>query len=45
LGRYFHDEKIKTEYEDRHIRHPLGLGIVLHARYVRETIDLVVTSQ
>lgn len=44
LGRYFHDEKIKTEYEDRHIRHPLGLGIVLHARYVRETVELVVTS-
>jgi len=45
LGQYFHDEKFKTEYEDRHIRHPLGLGIVLHARYIRETIALAVTSQ
>lgn len=34
-----HDEKIKTEYEERIIHHPLGLGTVLHAQFVRETIE------
>ncbi|MEZ6122959.1 MAG: hypothetical protein R3C49_07260 [Planctomycetaceae bacterium] len=45
LGRHFHDEQIHAEYEDRHIRHPLGLGIVLHARYVHDTIDLAIDSR
>jgi hypothetical protein len=39
-GQYNHDEKIETRYEQRLIKHPLGLGIVVHARFIRETVDL-----
>lgn len=38
LARFNHDERIKTEYEERLIRHPLGLGSVLYPQLVRETI-------
>ena len=41
LGRQIHDEKINSKYEDRHLRRPLGLGIVLHARHIRDTLDLL----
>jgi hypothetical protein len=27
------------EYEERSIHHPLGLGSVLHAEFVRDTIE------
>lgn len=40
LARFHHDEKVKTEVEERTIHHPLGLGSVLEARIVRDTLDL-----
>lgn len=40
LARFHHDEKAKTEVEERTIHHPLGLGSVLEARIVRDTLDL-----
>lgn len=43
VGEYNYDETVKSKYEKRHLRHPFGLGIILHARYVRETIDLAKT--
>lgn len=45
LGQYHHDERIETKYEQRLMRHPFGLGIVLHARYVREVLDRVASSE
>ncbi len=39
LGQFRHDERITTEYEERTIHHPFGLGIVLHAQFVRDTIE------
>jgi hypothetical protein len=39
LAQMHHDEKVKDEYEERTIHHPLGLGKVLHAQYVREMVD------
>jgi hypothetical protein len=38
LAQHHHEDKIKSEYEERVIKHPLNMGTVLHARYVRETI-------
>lgn len=40
FAQFRHDEQIKTEYEERSIHYPLGLGDVLHAQFVRETIEL-----
>ena len=39
LAQSRHDERVKTEYEERTIHHPLGLGTVLHAQFVRDTIE------
>lgn len=39
LAQMRHDEKVKTEYEERTIHHPLGLGTVLHSQFVRDTIE------
>jgi hypothetical protein len=39
LAQQRHDERVTTEYEDRTIHHPLGLGTVLHAQFVRDTIE------
>jgi len=33
-----HDERITTEYEERMIHHPLGLGTILRAEYIRDTL-------
>lgn len=40
FAQFRHDEQIKSEYEERSIHYPLGLGDVLHAQYIRETIEL-----
>jgi hypothetical protein len=40
LAQSRHDERVKTEYEERVLHHPLGLGTVLHAQFVRDTIEL-----
>ncbi len=34
-----HIDKLKSEYEDRVIRHPLGMGTILHASFVRQTVE------
>ena len=39
LAQNYHDEKLKTEYEETTIHHPLNLGTILHARYVIETLE------
>lgn len=39
VAQFHHDEKVTTEYEDRTLRHPLGLGTVLHAHWVLETLE------
>jgi len=39
LAQNHHEDHLKSEYEERTIRYPLGLGTVLHAQYVRETLD------
>ena len=39
LAQFRHDEKVTTEYEERTIHHPLGLGTVLHAQFVREVVE------
>lgn len=38
LAQLRHDEKVTTEYEESTLHHPLGLGTVLHAHYLRKTI-------
>ncbi len=40
VGQYRHVEKVETEFEERATHHPLGIGIVLHAQFVRETIEV-----
>ena len=39
LAQSRHDERVTMEYEERTIHHPLGLGTVLHAQFVRDTIE------
>lgn len=39
LAQFHHDERVTSEYEERTIHHPLGLGTILHAQYVRETLE------
>jgi hypothetical protein len=39
VGQHHHDEKIESIYESRLVKHPFRLGIVLHARYVAETLN------
>lgn len=38
-GQHFLDERYKLVYQSGHIRKRLGLGIVVHAQAIRETID------
>jgi hypothetical protein len=38
-GQHFLDEDIRTPYEVRKVRHRLGLAIVIHASFIRETIE------
>ena len=45
LAQNHHDEKVKSEYETLTIRHPLGLGTVLHAQYVRETLEMAAKQE
>jgi hypothetical protein len=44
IAQNFIDVRVKTDYEEHLTRHPLGLGIVLHAQYVRETIEAAAKS-
>lgn len=39
IAQHHHEDKIDSEYEERVIRHPLGMGTVLHADYVVETLE------
>ncbi len=39
LAQTRHDEKVTMEYEERTIHHPLGLGTVLHAQFLRDIIE------
>lgn len=44
LALHRHDERIESEYEERVIHHPLGLGTILHGQYIRETLELAASS-
>jgi hypothetical protein len=44
ISQHHHVDKLKSEYEDRTIRHPLGMGTVLHASFVRETLEQAATK-
>jgi len=39
LAQFRHDERVTSEYEERTIHHPLGLGTILHGQYVRDTLE------
>jgi len=39
LAQYRHDEQAEMEYIDISIHHPMGLGTVVHAQFIRETIE------
>jgi secreted trypsin-like serine protease len=39
LAQFRHDERVTTEYEERTIHHPFGLGKVLHAQFIRDTLE------
>jgi len=43
-GQHFIDEDTKTAYETRKVRHRLGLAIVVHATFIKETIALLPTK-
>jgi hypothetical protein len=36
-----HDEKTKLVYEERLQHHRMGLGIIIHAEFIRQTIDML----
>lgn len=38
IGQHHHEVKSKGEYEESLTRIPLGMGIILHATYIRETL-------
>jgi hypothetical protein len=38
IAQHYHEDKMKSEYEERIIRHPPGMGTVLHAQYVHDTL-------
>ena len=40
LAQNHFDDRVKSEYEERLIRHPLGMGTILHAQYIRDTLGL-----
>jgi hypothetical protein len=42
LGQFHHEERVNTAYEERILRHPLGLGTVLYSPFVRDTIEQAV---
>ena len=39
LAQSHHDEKSVGEYEEKLVRRPLGLGMVLHSQFVRDTLN------
>ncbi len=43
LAQSHQEEKSVGEYEEKLVRRPLGLGTVLHAQFIRETLDLANT--
>lgn len=45
VAQHFFDVRIKSDYEERLSRHSLGLGVILHAQYVREAMDAAKPSE
>jgi hypothetical protein len=43
-GQYFLDEEMKMIYGTTKIRHRLGLAIVVHAVFIKETLDRLTTT-
>lgn len=39
IAQFRSDEKVTSKYEERSVHYPLGLGDVLHAKFVRDTIE------
>lgn len=42
IAQFRSDETIKSKFEERSLHYPLGLGEVVHAKFVRETIEQAV---
>ena len=42
LAQSYHDESVKTDYEERTLHYPLGIGTILHAQFVCDTLELAV---
>lgn len=40
IAQHHHEDRLNSEYEERVIRHPLGMGTVLHAAYVLDTLEM-----
>jgi len=38
LAKNHNDERIKTQFEERVVKHSLNLGVVLHAQFIRDVI-------
>lgn len=38
---YYYDDELKGMYQEHRIRNPLGLVKILHAQYIRDTLDTV----
>jgi hypothetical protein len=41
LAQNHFDDRVKSEYENRLIHYPLGMGTILHAQYIRDTLGKV----
>lgn len=41
VEQYYFDEEMKSLYEARSIRNPLGVGKVLHAQFIRDTLQVL----
>ncbi len=41
IAQTHHVDRMKSEYEERVIRYPLGIGTVLHAQFIREVIEII----
>lgn len=40
IAQTHHVDRMKSEYEERVVRYPLGIGTVLHAQFIREAIEM-----
>ncbi|MFV1967226.1 MAG: hypothetical protein ACC628_17495 [Pirellulaceae bacterium] len=41
IGQHMHEERYHLTYEETVLRHRLGIGIAVHAEFIRQTIELL----